>query len=47
MYVASGRTEIQGHHPPTRTIYANLDNVFVENALVFIDPKIRGGLGFV
>ena len=48
--VASGSTEIQGHHQvcrarrgaprtPSTTTDANLDCAFVENALLFIDPQ--------
>ena len=53
--VASGTTEIQGHRQvcrarpggprtPSTTTDANLDCVFVENAVVFLDPK-NGGPG--
>ena len=34
--------EGKGTTPPSRTTYANLDNVLVENIFVFIAPKIRG-----
>ena len=54
--VASGTTEIQGHHQvwrarrggprtPSRTTDANLDCPFVENALIFVVPKNEGGAG--
>ena len=33
----------KGTTPPSRTTYANLGNVFVENALFSLIPKIGGG----
>ena len=41
------RAWLGGPRTPSRTTYTNLDFVFVEKALVFIDPKIWGACSFL